>query len=147
MKQTDDRDALRERDWKGVWARTPDCVTDGMHAAFDRIHARELRRRQVRKIALCAACVVLALGMAAYGVRARMNDRLDHVAQPQIEALVLTQDSEVFAANADPCFHIRADCPKAGDGCVALKLISALEFEKTLCPVCGANAVIAPQKN
>ena len=127
MKQTDDRDALRERDWKSVWARTPDCVTDGMHAAFDRIHARELRRRQARRIALCAACAVLALGMAAYGVRARMNDRLDHVAQPKIEALVLTQDSEVFAANADPCFHIRADCPKAGGGCVALKLISALE--------------------
>lgn len=147
MKQTDNRDALRSCDWQRVWEKTPECVTDGMHAAFDRIHAREVRRRRARRIALCAACAALALGITAYGVRTRLSNRLDHVAQPEIEALVLTQDSEVFAANADPCFHLHADCPQADENCVALKLVSALEFGKTLCPVCGANVVIASEKN
>ena len=134
MKQTDNRGALRSCDWQRVWEKTPECVTDGMHAAFDRIHAREVRRK-------------LALGITAYGVRTRLSNRLDHVAQPEIEALVLTQDSEVFAANADPCFHLHADCPQADGNCVTLKLVSALEFDKTLCPVCGANVVIASEKN
>ena len=40
------------------------------------------------------------------------------------------------------CFHVHGECPEASDTAVQLPLVTALEFEKTLCPVCGVNVQI-----
>ena len=56
--------------------------------------------------------------------------------------IVLHTSDEVYASRADACFHVRPDCPKAAAEGVVLKLVTALEFGKELCPDCGANYVV-----
>ena len=77
-----------------------------------------------------AAVILLRIGAGA-------PDRVVPLAP---EPVLLDDDSEVFASRADECFHVRADCPRIEGEAVALKLVTAVEFEKTLCPACGANA-------
>ena len=139
MNQNDDRDALLREDWRGVYGELPDAVRDGVEDAFARIRIRETRRRAARRALACTACLALALGAARILLprRAQVPDR---VAQPPAESASLGDGTSVYAAKDDPCFHLDVGCAARRGELVELKLITALEFEKEICPVCGANA-------
>ena len=140
MRQND-RDALRELDWSKVYASVPGAVNDGARVAFLRIRQREMQRRRIVRWSACAACLMLLVGAAALFLNQQRNapDRVIPLA-PEITAL--DGDSEVYASREDAHFHLRPDCGKIEGEAVALKLVTALEFEKELCPDCGANIAL-----
>ena len=80
----------------------------------------------------------VALGALKLALSGRQNVP-DRVAQPPAEATALNEMDAVYAAKDDPCFHLERGCDARRGALVELKLITALEFEKALCPVCGAN--------
>ena len=135
-----DRDALRELDWSKVYAPVPGAVDDGVRVAFLRIRQRGLHRRRALKWAVCAACLVLCAGAALmFRSESRAPDRVVPLAP---EAVRLDADSVVYASRADACFHVKPDCERIEGEIVALKLVTAREFEKALCPACGANVLM-----
>ena len=69
----------------------------------------------------------------------RESDAPDLVAAPRVELTVLAPDSRVYAARADDYFHINPACRAAMAEQVELQLVTALEFHKEKCPVCGAG--------
>lgn len=138
MKRNEESDDLFREDWSQVYGEMPDSVRDGVVGAFARIRAHQARRRRVRRALLCAACLALALGALKLALSGRQNVP-DRVAQPPAEATALNEMDAVYAAKDDPCFHLERGCDARRGALVELKLITALEFEKALCPVCGAN--------
>lgn len=138
MSRIDSFDALKKEDWKRAYADVPDCVEEGVYLAFARIRARERRRKSAVRALACAACLVVLIGAAGLALR-RDQEPIDRVAAPRAELQMLAEDSIVYAAQADPYFHLRRSCPSAMAEQVQLKLITALEFEKEICPECGAN--------
>lgn len=138
MKRTDELDALKREDWSKVYGAVPEGVNAGVQFAFARIHARERRRRVVMRSLALAACLALVIGMGSLTLF-RGADAPDRVAAPAPEAKVLSGDSIVYAARADACFHVHSGCSAAMAEQVELQLVTALEFEKKLCPVCGVN--------
>ena len=138
MIQMNEFDALRNEDWSKVYGEVPDGVNAGVQFAFARIRAREKRRRVVLRAVACAACLALVAGMASLSLR-RPADAPDRVAAPAPELKLLTDESTVYAAMADAYFHVRSGCSGAMAEQVELPLVTALEFEKEICPVCGAD--------
>lgn len=138
MIQMNEFDALRNEDWSNVYGTVPESVNAGVEFAFARIRAREKRRRVALRALACAACFALVVGMASLNLR-RPADAPDRVASPAPELKLLTDESIVYAAMADAYFHVRSDCSGAMAEQVELPLITALEFEKEICPVCGAD--------
>ena len=136
-----DRDMLRELDWSKVYASVPGAVDDGVRVAFLRIRQRRARRQRMVRWAACAACLALAVGAAALFLN-RQENAPDRVVPLAPEMTALDGDSEVYASREDAHFHLRPDCAKIEGEAVALKLVTALEFEKELCSDCGANVVI-----
>ena len=136
----DERDELFALDWSKVYANVPGAVDDGVRIAFMRI--RESRRRRLRtlRIAACAACAVIAVGAAALLLRGG-GSAPDRVVPLAPEAVTLTDDSVVYASREDAHFHLKADCARAEGETVALKYVTAREFEKTACSACGASIV------
>lgn len=135
-----DMDALRSEDWSKVYADVPDAVQTGVEFAFTRIHAREKRRKRAMRALACAACLALFAGGALLSMNLRAaQDAPDRVAAPNVELRALAPEDTVYAARADECFHVRQDCSEAMAEQVELQLKTALEFEKKLCPVCGAH--------
>lgn len=138
----DERDALRDLDWSKVCADVPDEVRDGARVAYLRIRQHELRWQKLRgrlRVAACAAaCLALIAGASALLLRGKGNAP-DQVVPLAPEAVPLRAGDEVYASRNDGCFHVRRDCPSAESEPVALKLVTALEFGKELCPDCGAN--------
>ena len=141
MKRMNELDDLRNEAWSEVYADVPDSVQTGVQFAFMRIRAREKRRRTALRALACAACLALVIGAAGF-MLGREADAPDRVAAPNVELRTLKSDDIVYAARADACFHVRADCSEAMAEQVELQLITALEFEKKLCPVCGANVAL-----
>lgn len=137
MKWIEAEDDLFREDWDGVYGEMPDPVRDGVERALGRIHAREVRRRAARRALLCAACLALALGAFRFALSGRKNVP-DRVSQPPAE-VVLGEMDGVCAAKDDPCFHLEKTCAARRGELVELKVVAALEFEKTPCPVCGAG--------
>ena len=132
-----ERDMLREMDWRQVYSSVPGAVNDGVQLAFMRIRQRRQRRRRTLRWIACAACLALVTGAAAFMLSgARAPDRVVPLAP---EKLRLDADSDVYASRADEFFHVCPDCSKIEGKAVALKLVTALEFEKALCPSCGAD--------
>lgn len=142
MHQTD---SLRNENWAGVYAQTPDAVTLGVKLAFVRIRERERRRRRVLRIASAAACMAIVAGLCAASFSAKRGSQLpDQVLSPVSEARTLCAEDVVYAANDDPCFHVYENCPCISPNAVSLPLMTAQEFGKTLCESCGANVQITP---
>lgn len=133
-----DRDPLRELDWSKVYADVPGAVSDGVRIAQLRIRQHEQRRRRAARWIACAACLTLAVGAVAYVLQSgqRAPDRVVPLAP---EVVHLDDTSEVYASREDAHYHIAPDCPKIEGEAVALKRVTAVEFEKTLCPSCGAS--------
>jgi len=138
MSRIDEFDALRNEDWSRVYADVPHCVNEGVQLAFARIRARERRRRATARTLAFAACFVLVFGAAGLMLR-RDPDTTDRVAAPQVELRSLNYDSIVYAAQADPYFHINSRCSAAMAEQVKLQLVTALEFQKEICSICGGN--------
>lgn len=138
MNRIDEFDALRSQDWSSVYADVPDCVNEGVQLAFARIRARERRRKTMIRTLACAACLVLVVGAAALTLR-REPEAPDRVAAPQVQLRTLTMESTVYAAQADPYFHVDSGCSAAMAEQVQLQLVTAMEFEKEICPNCGRN--------
>ena len=138
MNRMDEMDALKDQDWSKVCGAVDEGVKAGVQFAFARIHAREKRRRLVMRSLAVAACLALVAGMGSIALR-RSTDAPDRVAVSAPEAKVLSNDSIVYAARADACFHLHSACSAAMAEQVELQMITALEFEKKLCDVCGVN--------
>ena len=137
MNRKDEFDALRNEDWAKVYAAVPESVNAGVQFAFARIHAREKRRKYVMRSLACAACLALVIGMGSL-VLHRESDGADRIAVSAPEMKALTDESIVYAAMADAYFHVYSACSGAMAEQVELPLVTALEFEKKICPVCGA---------
>jgi len=136
-------DPLRGENWAGVYADVPGEVNAGVQLAFMRIRRHELRKKRAARAVAIAACAVLAVGVCGVSLRGRQTvDQLDNVASPVVEMVTLKQTDTVYSSNDDPFFHVHAACPHAGENAVDLQLVTALEFEKTLCETCGANVRI-----
>lgn len=136
-----ERDALRDLDWTRVYARAPGAVEEGARVAFARIRARERRRQRIARGAALAACLVLIAGGGAMLLLRGGGGPQDRVAAQLREAKQLNADDAVYASRADAYYHVAADCPEIEGRPVALQLITAVEFEKELCPACGADRV------
>ena len=136
-----DRDELRALDWSKVYADVPGAVDDGVRVAFHRIRERRARRMRLVRVAASAACLVLIAGAAAFVLRGG-ESAPDYVVPLAPDVPVLTADSEVYASREDAHFHVRGDCPSLEGEAVVLKLVTALEFEKELCPDCGKNVLV-----
>lgn len=139
MNRTDEFDALKAMDWSGVYGDVPRSVNDGVQIAFARIRARERRRRQSVRMLSLAACLCIALGAGALVLGRDKAEAPDRVAAPAAEIRALAKDAIVHASKEDPCFHIRKDCSEIAGEAVELQLMTALEFEKRLCAVCGED--------
>lgn len=143
MNQMNENDALRGENWAQLYSDVPDCVADGVSLAFRRIRAAELRKKRIIRIAACAACLCAVIGAGAAALLNRpVPDVPDTVAPQTYESVVLTMDDTVLTSNADRYFHRYKECPDTDENAVAVKVATALEFEKTPCPVCCANARI-----
>lgn len=138
MNRMDEFDALKNENWGKVYADVPDSVHAGVQFAFMRIRAQEKRRKNAMRVLACAACLALVIGMAAL-MLGRSADAPDRVAAPNVELRVLKNSDIVYAARADACFHVYGNCSEAMAEQVELQLVTALEFEKELCRVCGAK--------
>ena len=141
MDQRNETDVLKGEKWDGLYADVPDAVVAGMEAAFARIHRRERRGRFALRALACAAGLALIVGVAGLTL-GREKDMTDRVAAPSASLRTLREDEIVYSAPADACFHLRKDCSRAEGDPLALQLITALEFEKQLCPACGANVLL-----
>ena len=136
-------DPLRRENWSQVYADVPEEVDLGVRLAFARIRRHEMRKKRTIRILSAAACIALAVGVCAAGLSSRKTtDPTDVVAAPPVEKLVLCADDIVLSSAGDPCFHVYSACSHVGETAVELPLVTALEFEKTLCETCGVNAVI-----
>lgn len=138
MSRIDQFDDLRNENWSQVYGDVPDCVNEGVQLAFARIRIHERRRKNAVRTLAMAACFVLVFGAAGLMLR-RDPDSTDRVAAPQVELRTLSYDSSVYAAQADPYFHVHERCSGAMAEQVKLQLVTALEFQKEICPSCGAN--------
>ena len=137
----DERDELKHLDWSKIYANVPGAVDDGVRVAFLRIRERRMKRMRTLRLAACAACLVIVAGAAGFMLRGGQSAP-DRVVPLAPEAVTLTDDSEVYASREDACFHIHADCPRIEGEAVALKLITAREFEKTPCPECAGSVLM-----
>lgn len=137
----DEQDDLRMLDWSKVYANVPGAVDDGVRVAFLRIRERRKKRLRMLRMTACAACALIAVGAAAFMLRGgeRAPDRVVPLAP---EMVVLNDDSEVYASREDAHFHMSAACEKIEGEAVALKFVTAREFEKTVCPACGGNVLL-----
>ena len=145
MNRMDEFDALRGEDWSKVYREVPQSVNEGVQLAFARIRARERRRKQTLRIVSMAACLCLVLGAGAL-VLGRGGNSTDRVFPPTVAAQQLAGDSIVYASLEDGCFHLHTGCGQIHGEAVQLQLVTALEFEKKICPACGANALL-PDEN
>lgn len=139
MNRIEEFDALRKENWDDVFADVPQSVNEGVQLAFERIHAYERRRKQGLRLISIAACLCVVLSVGAVALRGAPAKAPDRVAAPITETRILARDELVHASMGDPCFHVRTDCEKIQGETVELQLMTALEFEKSLCPVCGAG--------
>lgn len=141
MEHLNELDALKNENWADVYADVPASVHAGVEFAFMRIRARERRRQTAVRFMACAACLTVVIGAAGWMLGREMNAP-DRVAAPDVELRMLKKDDIVYAARADAYFHVRSDCSGSMAEQVELQLVTALEFEKELCSVCGANVRI-----
>lgn len=139
MNRMDEMDALRKENWGEVYREVPQSVNDGVQLAFARIRAHERRRKQIYRAVSVAACLCVALGVGAVALKGRGSDAPDRVAAPVVQMRLLARDEIVYACKEDACFHLKADCAQRRGDLVELLLETALEFEKELCPACGAG--------
>ena len=145
MNNIKEMDPLRRENWAELYSAVPDEVDAGVKLAFARIRRREQRRKQIVRAAACAACIALVAGVSVFALTGRQEpDAPDRVAEGVAAAKLISGSDVVFASRDDACFHIPAGCPSAKGNAVELQLVTALEFEKKLCGVCGANVQIAP---
>lgn len=142
MKRMEASGGPRREDWAQIYSKVPEEVGDGVRIAFARIRARERRRARRMRVLACAACLVLALGAGALALSGARRPP-DRVTPPVADADAPDLGAVVYAAKADPFFHLRPDCPRAERELVQLKLVTALEFEKAPCPDCGARVRLA----
>ena len=142
MNKIREMDPLRREDWANVYSDVPEEVNIGVKLAFARIRRREARRKKIVRIAACAAALALTVGVCSLALGRRQTDAPDRVSVPVADARILTGGDIVYASNGDDCFHVHGECPEASETAVQLPLVTALEFEKTLCPVCGVNVQI-----
>lgn len=138
MKQMNETDALRNAKWEDVYADVPPSVDLGVQLAFARIRIQERRRRALKRTLACAACLAVIAGAAGLALRPRA-EAPDRVTAPGVELRTLCDGDIVYAARADEYYHVRPDCGSAMAEQVELQLETAREFQKKLCPVCGAN--------
>lgn len=141
MKRINDTDVLRNEKWSEVYRETPESVNEGVLLAFERIHIWERRRRWALRTISLAACLCLVMGVGALMLGGR-REGVDHVTEPAVQARVLTENAIVYASMEDEYFHVYKACSEQCGEAVELPLITALEFEKRLCPVCGANVLL-----
>lgn len=141
MKRINETDVLREEKWSDVYRKVPESVNEGVLLAFERIRIRERRRRWTLRAVSLAACLCLVMGAGALVLGGR-RDGVDHVTAPAAQVRVLTENTIVYASMEDEYFHVYKACSEICGEPVELPLITALEFEKRLCPVCGANVLL-----
>lgn len=127
---------IENQDWQKLYADIPDCVHIAADDALSRIHARKKRQSTLAAVAAVAACIAVTAAV----LLTRLNAAPDQTVVESKPVIVLTAQSIVFTSKDDPYFHIDRSCAEHS---VELPLITALEFEKTLCPVCGERAAIS----
>lgn len=140
MNQNKIKDPLRELNWAAVYSAVPEDFDPAVRLSFQRIRAHERRKKNVIRFTACAAAVAVCAGIGVWqlGKREIAPDQVDVVlAAPEVIAM----DTPVFSTKDDPYLHIDAACPQAVENEVEIQLVTALEFEKTPCPACCANAV------
>ena len=136
-------DPLRSENWAGVYSDVPEEVNAAVHLAYLRIRRHEMRRKRMVRSLAAAACAVIAVGACTAVISGRKGaESPDHVTTPVQEITLLQQEDIVYSSNDDNCFHVYAECPLAKENAVELQLVTALEFDKTICKTCGANAEI-----
>lgn len=141
MNRMDEHDVLKDLDWSKVYSDVPESVSAGVQFAFLRIRARQKKRKIILRAAALAACLCLAV-LAGGMMIQREGDAPDLVAAPRVELRTLSMDDRVYAAQADDYFHIHASCAAAMAEQVDVQLVTALEFGKAKCPICGANVLL-----
>lgn len=141
MNRMDEHDVLKDLDWSKVYSDVPESVSAGVQFAFLRIRARQKKRKIILRAAALAACLCLAV-LAGGMMIQREGDAPDLVAAPRVELRTLSMDDRVYAAQADDYFHIHASCAAAMTEQVDVQLVTALEFGKAKCPICGANVLL-----
>jgi len=138
MIQNEKKDPLRDLNWSAVYGNVPEDFEPSVRAAFQRIRIAERRRKNVIRFAACAAAVAVfaCIGLWQMGKREFAPDQANVVlAAPTI----ITMDTPVFSTKDDPYLHLETACPKTIKNEVELKLVTALEFEKSPCPDCCAH--------
>ena len=139
MIQNEKRDPLRDLNWSAVYSDVPEDFEPAIRFSFQRIRSHERRKKNIIRIAACAAAVAVFAGL---GLRQMSKREIapDHVDVVLAAPTVITAHTPVFSTLDDPHLHIDSACPKTIDNEVEIQLITALEFEKTPCPDCCANA-------
>ena len=141
MNRMDEHDVLKDLDWSKVYADVPESVSAGVQYAFLRIRAHQKRRKMILRTVAAAACVCLAV-IAGGLMLQREGDAPDLVASPEMELRTLSLSDRVYAAQADDYFHIHASCSAAMAEQVDVQLVTALEFGKLKCDICGADVLL-----
>lgn len=139
MVRKNNRDSLRDLNWSAVYGDMPQDFEPAVRIALHRISLREKRRKTVLRIGACAAviAVMLCIGAMQLSRRSVAPDQTNTVlAAPTIVA----SDTFVFSTKDDPYLHLDASCPMMIENEVEIRLITAIEFEKTPCPECCINA-------
>ena len=139
MIQNENKDPLRDLNWSAVYGSVPDDFDPAVRLALQRVRLYEKRKKNLIRFTACAAAVAVCAGIGVWqlGRREIAPDQVDVVlAAPTVIAM----DTPVLATKDDPYLHIDAACPKTIENEVEIQLVTALEFEKTPCPDCCANA-------
>lgn len=125
MKELEDK--LRRLDFDAAFPGTPESIPLAVVRAGRKIRAR----RRYARLMLCAAALLIAAGTLPLIRRGGARD----------VALVQTSAGKsgkvVWTSQKDEFYHARADCEDVLAGAVSMQEISALEFQKTICPKCG----------
>ena len=139
MIQNEKRDPLRDLNWASVYSEVPEDFDPAVRIAFQRIRSHERRKKNIIRFTACAAAVAVFAGVGLWQM-GRREVSPDHVDVVLAAPTVVTLDTSVYSTKDDPYLHMDAACPKTVDNEVELRLVTALEFEKTPCPDCCANA-------
>ena len=133
-------DKLRQVDFDAIFPETPAAIHDAVaRAGFDIRRHRLAAARRRKMLTVAAAVLVVAVGAVAAMSHLHPKRQDNVVATPvemDYENATLT---EVYTSKDDRYYHRDPDCAQISSSPVALPLITAREFDKEPCPVCGGR--------
>ena len=136
MRESEDR--LRRLDFDSIFPETPESVHEAVVRAGVQIRRRQRARAARLRLALAAAAVLVVAAGVAAALWRLAPQRSDNVTAAPVEAEYENSTlTEVYSTKEDPCYHRDPSCPEIIGDAVALPLITAREFDKQPCRVCG----------